>query len=154
MDAVRVDLTHAQARGLVRIADAVRPHLPLTVGDAAARDAVVRGVEALRRAIAAPCASTTPWASLDAVLAQMSDEHAADVLERRVRDVLAVATLWEALERAADAAWAAGDAAGVGRCAALLRVEAIDAVEWRGEAVELLEATGVAFTLPDEGRSR
>lgn len=135
-----VHLTPTQAAALVRVGEVV--DLAAIFPDGRHRSAARNGFDRVddRLRGVEPDPLELDLDRLGRVLADVRRPDFAAVLGARLRDLLAVAVLWTAVEALLPSADAA----------ALLEVDAIDGIDWRAEAIDLLDARGVAVVLPGE----
>ncbi len=136
--------TRAQLRALADVGRWVGPDLPRVFVDHRRRRSAERAFDAIDDQLRG--LRRDP---IDLDLETFADLHAelrsvelAGLLRARVRDLLAVLTLWRALEQL-------GPAADAER---LLVVPAIDELGWRADVLDLLIDRGVQVTLPGERR--
>lgn len=149
---IHLELSAAQGRGLLLLATAAEDRLMSLLPDGRRRAAAVHGLDLLKDAVAghAPRAMDLDLQALGEALGDLRSAAALDLFETRIRDLLAVVLLWRGLEQAESDARRRGETAVAARCRALLDVDEIDAVPWRGEVVDALDDLGQAVVLPGE----
>jgi len=149
---IRLELTVAQARSLLLLASGAEDRLPKLLPDGRNRSAAMHALDLLRDAVAGH-----PMRTMDLDLQAFADvasslrsPEALALFESRLRDLLAVSTLWRGLEGAEHDARRRGDATAAANCIELLDIDAIDEPPWRADVVDLLDGLGVAVILPGE----
>lgn len=140
---VHIALTYAQAHALARVGEALESQISELFPDGRHRSAVVRAFRRITEAIEGvePPAFDLDMERFIAVFGGLQSAEMAELLRARVRDLLAVAVLWAAVE----------SISGVAGADELLGVPAIDHPGWRAEVLDLLTDRGVVVRLPGEG---
>jgi len=139
---VEIAFTRAQAAALVRVGDELAPQIAELFPDGRHRSAVVRAFDRIADAIEGvqPIEFDLDLERFMAIYAALKSADMAELLRARVRDLLAVAILWSAVE----------SISGLDGTDGLLGVPAIDHPAWRAEVLDLLIDRGVAVELPGE----
>jgi len=137
-----LSLTPTQAAALARVGEQSAELLAEWFPDGRHRSAAVRAFDRIADAIEGlvPDAFDLDLERFADVHARLKSAEMAELLRVRVRDLLAAAVLWVAVE----------SIPGIGDAEGLLGVPAIDDIEWRAEVLELLQARGIAVVLPGE----
>lgn len=148
---VHLTLPAAQAAGLVALATAGAEQVASRAMSPSGRAAATRGLHRLRAAVQGlrPNDADRDLEGLGEVLADVGSAEAVGLLTARVRDVLDVALLWSALERAHRLA-IRDDLPHVGQTGRLLHTELLTTLVWRLDAVALLTSIGMAPDLSGE----
>jgi len=149
---IHLDLTAAQGRSLLLLATAAEDRLSRLLPDGRKRSAALHALDLLKDAVAGH--QTRPMdldlQTLAEALGDLRSSAAVDLFEARLRDLLAVVLLWRGVERAEADARGRGEQRAADHCRALLVIDEIDDVPWRGEVVDLLDDLGVGVLLPGE----
>ncbi len=151
---VHLTMTAAQAAGLVALATEGAERVESLATGRSDRAAATRGLHRLRAAVQGlrPGDADRDLERLGEVLADVVSPEAVGLLTARIRDVLDVALLWSALERAHRLA-IRDDLPHVGQTGRLLHAELLTTLVWRLDAVGLLTSIGMAPDLGGERRS-
>lgn len=141
---IPITLTVPQAKMLALVGQQLRPQVEALFDHGRYRAVIERTFDLIddRLGGATPDPFDVDLENFAEVFGYVRSHEFAEVIRTRMRDLIAVTTLWRALE----------DLSGVADTSGLLGVPAIDSIEWRAEVLDLLLDRGVEVTLPGEGR--
>jgi len=151
---VNFTLTVAELVGLITLANHAAPHIGAVIPDADERAAAERGLFRLRGAAQGlrPNDADLDLERLAEALGAVRAPAAAELLLARATDLLGVARLWVAVERAHREA-TRGGLPHADRAAALLRPELLTVLHWRLDAQALVrDVSADAVSRPTLGR--
>lgn len=139
---IQITFTYAQAHALARVGEALAAPIADLFPDGRHRSAVTRAFDRITATIEGvePAEFDLDMERFIAIFGGLRSTEMAELLRARVRDLLAVAILWSAVESIPGVAGADG----------LLGVPAVDHPAWRAEVLDLLIDRGVGIRLPGE----